>query len=58
MNNEFKKHGYQTMFQEDNCWHDSWGIVLNNLLRSNGAANEKTLVVIFVFQIARSLYNS
>ncbi|XP_048582314.1 uncharacterized protein LOC5511332 [Nematostella vectensis] len=27
----YKKHGYQTMFQEDLCWQDSWGIMLNNL---------------------------
>ncbi|EDO37452.1 predicted protein [Nematostella vectensis] len=27
----YKKHGYQTIFQEDLCWQDSWGIMLNNL---------------------------
>ncbi|XP_031555080.1 uncharacterized protein LOC116291986, partial [Actinia tenebrosa] len=29
----FKEYGYQTMFQEDLCWYDEWGIMLDNLER-------------------------
>ena len=27
----FKKWGYQTLFQEDLCWYDYWGIGLTDL---------------------------
>ena len=30
---EYHKHGYQTMFQEDLCWYDFWGIMLTDLER-------------------------
>ena len=44
MNTEFKKHGYQTMFQEDLCWHDAWGIMLSNIKAGSGAVNQQTCV--------------
>ena len=27
----FKKWGYQTLFQEDLCWYDYWGVGLTDL---------------------------
>ena len=27
----FKRWGYQTLYQEDLCWYDTWGIGLTNL---------------------------
>ena len=29
----FKRHGYHTLFQEDTCWYDHWGSVLENNIR-------------------------
>ena len=29
----FKRHGYHTLFQEDSCWYDRWGTVLENNIR-------------------------
>ena len=29
----FKRHGYYTLFQEDSCWYDRWGTVLENNIR-------------------------
>ena len=27
---EYKKAGYQTVFQGEECWYDHWGIMLTN----------------------------
>ncbi|KAK3714239.1 hypothetical protein QZH41_018386, partial [Actinostola sp. cb2023] len=42
LNDAFKSRGYQTLMQEDVCWHDHWGVNLNNMLRSNGEASKKS----------------
>ena len=30
-----KRHGYRTLFQEDSCWYDRWGTVLENSIRKD-----------------------
>ena len=31
----FKKQGYRTLFQEDNCWYDRWGTIFMNNVRKD-----------------------
>ena len=28
---EYHRRGYQTLFQEDLCWYDHWGIMLSDI---------------------------
>ena len=39
---KFQNNGYQTMFQEDLCWFDYWGIMLTDVERrgSPGSSTE------------------
>ena len=30
---EYKKSGYQTLFQEEGCWYDHWGLMLTDVER-------------------------
>ena len=38
----FKEFGYSTLFQEDNCWYDTWGTLLDLTYRTNHVKDEKT----------------
>ncbi|KAK3747963.1 hypothetical protein QZH41_019438 [Actinostola sp. cb2023] len=33
----FQTHGYQTIFQEDLCWYDRWGTMLDNIEMKGGS---------------------
>ena len=38
----YKKWGYQTLFQEDLCWYDKWGIGLTDLhIRASPVEDEQ-----------------
>ena len=32
---EYKRSGYQTLFQEEGCWYDHWGLMLTDVERYN-----------------------
>lgn len=38
----FKGSGYSTLFQEDNCWYDTWGTLLDLNYRTNHVKDQKT----------------
>ena len=38
---KYKKSGYQTMFQEDICWFDRWGIMLTDIERRTEPSNKR-----------------
>ena len=38
----FKESGYSTLYQEDSCWYDTWGTLLDLTLRTNHVKDQKT----------------
>ena len=38
----FKESGYSTLYQEDSCWYDTWGTLLDLTLRTNPVKDQKT----------------
>jgi hypothetical protein len=42
MFSRYKKAGYSTLLQEDNCWYDDWGSLLDPRKRLGRVDNEKT----------------
>ena len=37
----FQEFGYSTLFQEDNCWYDKWGSLLDLRYRTSGVKDQK-----------------
>ena len=50
---KFKEWGYQTLFQEDLCWYDYWGIGLTDLHIREGPVEDEQFKARYICQINR-----